>query len=253
MKEAVNRFYRSIEDAEHLSQTSLIELFVYFLTVEIAEMAATQRLIDSCFENCELAVPVRTSARLSEGLRTNPPRFIKVEGGYRLERRARDALSSRLGGESIAVETEATLRQLEHKIPEGPTKAFLKETIDCFEAGAGRATIVMAWILTMDHLYEHVLAHRRSVFNASLSKDADKRIRISAVSKRDDFSEMPESKFIELCRSANIISNDVRKILDQKLGTRNSSAHPSGVRVGKVKVIDFVDDLVNNVILKYPA
>ena len=138
-------------------------------------------------------------------------------------------------------------------VPEGPAKEFLKETIDCFEVRANRATIVMAWILTMNHLYEHVLVHRLSDFNRSLSKTSDKRIKIVAVTHRDDFGEIPDSKFIELCRSAKIISNDVKKILDQKLGTRNSSAHPSGVKVGKIKVIDFVDDLVNNVVLKYPA
>ena len=74
---------------------------------------------------------------------------------------------------------------------------------------------------------------------------------MKAITQRDDFTEMKESKFIEFCRSAHIISNDVRKILDQKLGTRNSCAHPSGVTVNKSKVIDFVEDLVDNVILKY--
>lgn len=64
---------------------------------------------------------------------------------------------------------------------------------------------------------------------------------------------MKESKFIDLCRVAKIISNDVRKILDQKLGTRNSSAHPSGVTINKSKVIDFVEDLVDNVVLKYAS
>ncbi|MGE4430825.1 MAG: hypothetical protein AB7E05_08815 [Sphingobium sp.] len=45
----------------------------------------------------------------------------------------------------------------------------------------------------------------------------------------------------------------MRKILDQKLGTRNSCAHPSGVTVNKSKVIDFIEDLVDNVILKFPV
>jgi hypothetical protein len=38
---------------------------------------------------------------------------------------------------------------------------FLKETIDCFEAGANRATIAMCWILTMDHLIGHVLKNQK--------------------------------------------------------------------------------------------
>jgi len=54
-------------------------------------------------------------------------------------------------------------------------------------------------------------------------------------------------------RSADVISNDVRKILDEKLGTRNSSAHPSAIAIAikRSKVIAFVEDLVENVVLKY--
>ena len=252
MKEAVNRFYGAIDDAQNLSQSSLVELFVYFVTIELGESAATARLINDCFTHCELKVPGGTSARLWEGLKTRPPRYVKVNDGYRLQRHARDALSEKLGAHSKAVRTEASLRKLEQSVPEGAAaKEFLEETIDCFEIGASRATIVMAWILTMNHLYEYVLAHKQTDFNAALSKSADKRIRIGAVSSVDDFSDIPDVKFIELCRSSKIISNDVRKILDEKLGTRNSAAHPSGVRIGDTKVIDFVEDLVSNVILKY--
>jgi hypothetical protein len=43
----------------------------------------------------------------------------------------------------------------------------------------------------------------------------------------------------------------VRKILEEKLGTRNSCAHPSGVSIKPSKVVEFVDDLGENVVLKY--
>ena len=71
------------------------------------------------------------------------------------------------------------------------------------------------------------------------------------IQNRDDFGEIPEGKFIELLRAGNIISNDVRKILEEKLGTRNSCAHPSGISIKPSKVIEFIDDLVANVVLKY--
>ena len=37
-------------------------------------------------------------------------------------------------------------------------------------------------------------------------------------------------------------SNDVRKILDGKLGTRNSAAHPSGIVIGEHKAVEFGTD-----------
>jgi hypothetical protein len=251
MTTVVNRFYSSIENAPGQSQSALTELFVYFLTVESGQDTATPKQVAECFSACDLVVPGNVGARLSEGLKSKPPKYIKANGGYKLQRHMREALSRKLGAETVTAQTSATLRGLEQKLPAGANKEFLEEAIDCFEIGANRAAIVMTWILTMDHLFAHILAHKLTDFNASLLKD--KGVKIDAVTQRDDFTEMKETKFIELCRAAGIISNDVRKILDQKLGTRNSCAHPSGVTVNRSKVIDFIEDLVDNVILKLPA
>lgn len=251
MIDAVNRFYNSINNAQNLSQSALVELFLYFLTVELGQESVTAKEIAQCFIDCDLGIPKNVAARLSEGLKGKPPKYLKHNGGYKLQRHMRENLSAKLGAETITVQTSATLRGLEQKLPTGVDKDFLKETIDCFEAGANRATIVMAWILTMNHLFEYILAHKLSEFNSILSTNKDKSVKVSMITKRDDFTEMKESKFIEFCRQAKIISNDVRKILDQKLDTRNSSAHPSGITITNTKVIDFVEDLVENVVLKY--
>ncbi|WP_371055130.1 hypothetical protein [Rhodosalinus sp. K401] len=252
MIDAVNRFYGSIEDAGLQSQGALIELFVYFLTVELGQESATPKQVEQCFIDCDLTAPKGTAARLSEGLKTKPQKYVKANGGYKLQRHMREALSKKLGAETTTVQTSVTLRSLEHKVPAGSAKEFLKETIDCFETGANRATIVMGWILAINHLFDFILKHKLTEFNAALAKNTDKRVKVSAIAQRDDFSEIPEGKFIEFCRSAGIVSNDVRKILEQKLGTRNSSAHPSGITITRTKVIDFVEDLVENVVLKYP-
>lgn len=100
--------------------------------------------------------------------------------------------------------------------------------------------------------FHYIFARHLPAFNKVLAANTDKRIKISAVSVQDDFAEIPEGKFIEFCRAAKIISNDVRKILDAKLGIRNTCAHPSGVTISEAKAIDVIDDLVKNVILKYP-
>ena len=250
----VDRFYNSIEDANTKAQRELIELFVYYLTVEVGQETATPKQVADCFVECDLTVPANVGARLNEGAKKKagkPSQFLKSGSGYKLHRHRREELSSELGEGRASVQTSVTLRELERKLPEGTDKDFLTEAIDCFEAGANRATIVMAWILAMDHLFSYILANKLAEFNDVLAKNTDKRVKVTEIKQRDDFTEMPESKFIEFCRSAKIISNDVRKILDQKLGTRNSCAHPSGVFIGKSKVVDFVEDLVENVILKY--
>ena len=245
-----SRFYSTIEKPEQHSLKGLVGHFVYYLTVELQEPSATAKSVNACFATSDLAQPTRTAQILSEGVAEGL--FVKAaEGGYKLQRHYREELSRSLGAERVVVQANAELRKLESKLGAGTSRDFLKETIDCFEAGASRATIVMSWILAMDHLISHVMAHHLPEFNAVLSKNTDRRVKATSITTRDDFGDIPEGKFIDFLRSANVISNDVRKILEEKLGTRNSSAHPSGITIKPSKVIDFVDDLVSNVVLKY--
>lgn len=251
MSDAINRFYNSINEAEIQSQSNLVELFLYYLTVELGQDSATAKEITDCFVACDLKSPKNVGARLSEGLNGKQSKYIKSSRGYKLQRHMREYLSAKLGVEKNTVQTSIALRNLEHKMPAGLAKDFLRETIDCYEVGANRATIIMAWILAMDSMHTYIFNKKLQEFNAVLMLNTDKSLKVKIIIEKNDFTEIKESKFIELCRSANIISNDTRKILDQKLGTRNSCAHPSGLIIKNSKVIDFVEDMVENVILKY--
>lgn len=247
-----SRFFNSITDARRASDGDKIDFFVYFLTVECGQPSAKPAEIQRCFEACDLRVPGRLRAHLSEGLKSKPPRYVKFAGGgYKLERHRREGLSARLGAHHIDTQASAELRKLEANSLDRSAQGFLEETIRCFEVGANRAAIVLCWIFAMDHMCDYILKHKLTAFNDALSKNKDRRVGVTEVKCRDDFAEIPEGKFIELCRSAGIISNDVRKILDQKLGIRNSSAHASAITVGRAKTVDFVEDLVANVVLKF--
>ena len=86
-------------------------------------------------------------------------------------------------------------------------------------------------------------------FNVELGKRTDTKIK--KITIKDDFTDLKESIFIEVMRAARIITNDVRKILEEKLGTRNTCSHPSDIIIHESKVVNFIEDLVDNVILKY--
>lgn len=251
MTSAVNRFFGSIENHSELSQASLIEFFVYFLTVELGLEIVTPKEVEQCFRDCDLDPPKATAARLSEGVKSRPQRYLRANGGYKLQRFLKEAISKKLGAQVSVSQTSASLRSLELRVPGGKSREFLNEAIDCFEVGANRATVILIWILTLNHLFEYIQTHRLADFNEALAKNTDRRVKVSKIETRDDFNDIPEGKFIELCRSASIISNDVRKILDQKLETRNSCAHPSGVKISRSKAIEVVEDLIENVVLKY--
>jgi hypothetical protein len=144
------------------------------------------------------------------------------------------------------------LRRVIAKVSDKQRQEFLAEAIVCLVAGARRATIVLTWIAVLDHMQDFVVTHHLATFNSALAKRTDKLAKLQIVS-RDDFGEMNETAFIEVCRSASIITKDVRKILDEKLGFRNSCAHPSSIQVGDAKVVSFIEDLVDNVIAKHPV
>jgi hypothetical protein len=254
MNEALASFLLQVPDLDTQQPAAILEYFVYFLTVIQKEDAATPAGIERCFELSRLQKYSNISAYLSRhskrGAGTHP-KFIKVKGGYHLERNRELELQKTLNTGPARQETSHLLRGLLTKLSSAQEKSFLQEAIDCYEIGARRAAITLVWILTVHHLAEYILKHEAAAFNATLAKNTDKRIRITSAKKIDDFSEIPESKLIELARAAQIISNDVRKILDAKLGIRNSSAHPSGVTISEVKATDFVMDLVENVLIKY--
>lgn len=244
------RFYEAIPDRQSLTDGDLVGFFMYFIIVERGKESATAKDIAECFDQCDLKTPTRLRQILSEGTTRKSPRYIKSSIGYRLHRTVTDIISSQLGSRRVVQQTSAELRSLERFFPDGPKKKFLTEAVDCFEAGANRAAIVMTWILAIDHLYDYILSHKLNEFNAALAANPPGK-KLTKINIKDDFSDLKEVKFIELCRAGNIISNDVRKILDDSLGVRNTSAHPSGVEVTRSKAISVIEDLVINVVKKF--
>jgi hypothetical protein len=103
MSEGANRFFNSIEDASRLSEAELTDFFVYYLTIEAEVGAANATNIAECFKACDLTPPVRTAPHLSEGLKSKPQKFVKVDGGYKLQRHYREGLSKRLGAERVPI------------------------------------------------------------------------------------------------------------------------------------------------------
>lgn len=254
MKDQLDGFLLQIPDLANQLPATVIDYFVFFLTVIQGEPHATPAAVERCFEISKIQKYSNIASYLSRNAKRSKgktPKYIKTKSGYHLERSAELDLQKTLHSGPARQETSHLLRSLLAKVRDPRKKSFLQEAIDCYEIGARRASILLGWILTVDHLYELVLTKHVTAFNAVLSANTDKRVKVTSVSSIDDFADIPESKFIEFLRSSGVISNDVRKILDTKLGIRNSSAHPSAIIISEVKATDFIIDLVDNVIAKY--
>ncbi len=254
MKDKLEAFISEIPNFEKQTAAKLIDYFIYYLIAVEHFNEVRPRDIEECFAIVRVKKYSNIPRYLSESSkqkRGGKSTLIKTKDGYQLERTYQLDLQKTLISGPAKIETTRLLKNLPMELTNEKELDFLREVIDCYEIGCRRAAIVMVWILTMYHLYEYIFQKEIISFNSALQKNTDKRIKISKITKIDEFSEIPEEKFIELARAANIISKDVRKILDTKLGIRNSSAHPSAIKISEVKATDFIIDLVDNVILKY--
>lgn len=245
-------FYSRIPEREGLSRGTLADLFAYYLQVEIGRDFVATAELKRCFTLCDLGTPTWLATHLTNNSKGRKATYVKAAKGYRLHANAREKLAQLFGAGQIAVQTSAPLKEIYEQLPDGPRKEFLREAVASYEIGCNRAAVIMFWLFLLDHLFELVEKKYLNDFNSVLEKNTDKRVKVTSIARRDDFGEIPEGKFIELLRSSGIISADVRKILDQKLGTRNTAAHPSTVKLQQSKANDFFDDLIENVFRKYP-
>jgi hypothetical protein len=253
--------FASEADPKHtLPERFWILLFAYFLRKHKSQTSFIQQELLECFDAGLVKRPENSEELLTKLLKGKLPPLIRVkdEKSFSLSRdglvEVEDYLATVTGKHGLPENLRTTvlpyLRKIALRVTDENKRRFLAEAISCLGAEATRASIVMVWILTIDHLYDYVLKHKLIEFNNALQAKGGKYSRI-VIKEKDDFEELKESEFIEVLRGSGAITNDVRKILDEKLGVRNSSAHPSGITIHPTKVINFVEDLVDNVVVKY--
>lgn len=254
MFNSIENFALKVKDFVNLSSSEIIDYFIYYHE-EVYKTGVKSKDIEDYFNTLRIPKYSNISSFLaSNSKKSKNKKMIKlIKNGnlYFLTKQRKDEIKQNIIFDTTQLQVNNNLRELLNIITNNSEKDFLEEAIKTFEVEAYRAAVIMVWLLTLDHLFEYILSIKLSDFNVELAKVTDRRVKVSIITSKDDFSDIPEGKFIEICRAARIISNDVRKILDEKLGIRNSCAHPSNINIGKGKVFEFIEDLVNNVILKY--
>lgn len=228
-----------------------IKLFAWYLHTKKNTTHFSSSDIAACYEQLHLSLPSSLSVYLFR-LVKDRKELLKSKSGYHLEHKTRDKIETKYGQRQNTVLVTKLLADLPAKVPSLEEREFLKEVIICFKNGAFRAAIIMTWILTFDHLCNYILNHGLSQFNTRWQiayPGMYAKCPIKAVSKNEDFAEFRESEIIKICSDSRIITGDIRKILEEKLGTRNSAAHPSGTVILQNKAEEFITDLIVNVVL----
>ena len=247
-------FLLALPNFKELSPRSLILLVAYHMFRGGQTNFARSDLV-AAFGAGGVPPPRRLANRLVQLSSTKKSPLLRVTGHkYALsvfgQKEIQEYLETTEGSAALRSPLPA-LAALVGKISGDAEQRFLAEAIACLEVDAKRATVVMTWLMTLDHLQRYVIAHKLVDFNAAWAARND--CRGHHIASQDDFLEVKdESVFVEILRSAAIITKDVRRILDEKLGFRNTCAHPNDIVIPESKVLAAIEDLVYNVILKYP-
>ena len=247
----IEEFFASVPGASGFSYTAQILLTAYYLRKTGRTDFSTTEMTEA-FQQASLPVPSKLRDRLAHLAKGKKARLLRIQAGrYSLSLPGHDEVRNYFANKPGAPrETVAILEKTVGRISDETERRFLAEAVACVEVGAKRAAIVMTWLLALDHIQEYILRNKVADFNNALASRTDtKQLQIAT---KDDFGDLKESVFIQVLRGAGLISNDVRKILDEKLGTRNSCAHPSNIEIHDSKVQNFVEEIVDNVIRKFP-
>lgn len=242
----------SISNVEELSPRSVVLLSAYLLRRD-GQTNFNSSDISDFLVQAGLKPPQFLSQVIGQLTRGAKSPLMKIEDRYSLTLHGEQEIQHYLDSASLGSVPTGTrvLDQLLGKLQSDIQNNFLSEVAACIKFRAKRASMVLAWCLTIEHLKQYILAVKLADFNTALSKRSDSKGLV--ISQYDDFLEIKnEAVFIETCRSANIVTNDVRKILDAALGYRNTCAHPNDIKISESKVVGHVEELVENVVMKYP-
>lgn len=245
----LSSYLERVPGFEQLPQASQVAILGYFIHAWLRQDRFAVGNLRDLYAEAKCAAPRNISdviARLRSA-----KRVLQDKRGYYLSASTeREIVSGRPGiapARQSTIRASKDLRALVARVNSPQGADYLAEAIACFEAQCLRAAIVMGWAVCYDQVLEYVLAKRLIDFNQELAKRNQK---VKHVTQREDFAELKESLVLEVCRAAAVVSKATWKTLDRSLNTRNDYAHPSGRTIVAATAEAFIEDIVNNAIVK---
>ena len=144
----------------------------------------------------------------------------------------------------------SSLRQHLPSICNPDTKAFLEESIECFENGQLRAAVVLSWVGAISVLHKYIVASNLSEYNTEASR-RDSKWKVAKNS--DDLGRMKEFDFLNILEALSIIGKNVKQELEVCLRLRNSCGHPNSLQIGEARVSAHIEILLLNIFSKFSA
>lgn len=146
----------------------------------------------------------------------------------------------------------AALHSLESAVLAAPAnyRPYLEEAVACYSAGLYRASILMVWSATIGHLLATIHGRAggvKAIETANAARFGEAR-GYRAIRKVDDILYLKESQFILLGEDAGMYNRNARRLLGERLETRNLCGHPTGYVPGREETVVFVESLLLNIV-----
>jgi hypothetical protein len=249
----LGEFVGLVPNFGQLSHPERIKHFGWYLHKHSGQEFFDSAAVAKCYASVHMEPPPDVSRELRR-LEGRSQLLSSGRGQYRLEHRVRQKLDQQYGDEQATITISLLLGSLPGKISNENEKTFLAEVLKCYRAQAFRASAVMTWNLTYDHLLGWIVADatRLNAFNGGIPAQIGNNPRRAGVviKTRDDFEDLKEGEVLNICQRTNLITHSLKQVLEMGLTRRNLAAHPSGIAISRAQAEEMIDTLVNNVVLK---
>ena len=240
-------YVETISNFEKLKLETQILVFGYYIQQKEKVPNFEHKMIKQCFELSDFPSPQNIASRLVklEGKHW----LVKNNGGYRVERTTLKSLETNVLGKPQLKIISSKLEKLPQLL-QTPEKEYVNEILGCLRIEAYHAAIVLMWSISISHLRNFIIDKKTQEFNTVLSNHPKNALKKISISKYDDFENIGDSDFLDILYSLNITSKNQKKLLKEKLDIRNTYAHPNTMTLTVNKTNSFIEDLVNDVIIK---
>ena len=175
---------------------------------------------------------------------------IRTDKGWELTTSGKARVAQLAGAAitSFSPKVASSLRSHLSSISSSETVAFLEEAIRCYETKLYRSAVVLSWVGAISILYDYVVLHKLTEFNAEAIK---RNVKWKAAITKDDLANMKEHDFLQVLQSISVIGKSVKDELEGCLKFRNGCGHPNSLKIGESRVSGHLETLVLNVFSKF--
>ena len=203
--------------------------------------------VNAGFDKLHLDRPTNATSQMTGMTGGFVKRLMRSTKGFKLNSGSRDRVAAMLPAQVEPRQLVVELKKLEAAVTDAQQKTFLAETILCFQHGAYRASIVMAWNLAYHHVARFIFDSHLAAFNARLKIQYPKETEIKLFT---DFEDMKEGIFIAVIKGGGLVTTATAKTMKAELDMRNTAAHPSSTIISPVTAEHVITDLVKNILLR---